>query len=157
MRHPTLAVAAAVLAALALPVSAGATIVVQKGMAGVRLGMSQARVQAILGEPLRIVHGTNDFGAYTELRYPHRVRVTFQGDVAVTAISTTGTFERTSKGIGVGSTEAEVQAKIARVNCETYAGFRQCYVGSFTPGARVTAFDIKAGRVTRVLVGFVID
>jgi hypothetical protein len=136
---------------------ATATIVLQRGMADVRLGMTQARVRAVLGEPLRTEHGSNDFGSYTELRFPHRIRVVFQGDLRVTSISTTGRHERTTGGIGVGSTEAEVKANVPSVSCETFVGLRSCYVGTFAPGSRVTDFQLRNGRVTRVTVGFVID
>jgi hypothetical protein len=141
---------------LAAPV-AGATIVPQQGMAGVRVGMTRAQVEAALGTPLRVVRGTNDFGRYTELRYPFRVRVLLQGDVSVTAVWTTGRRERTASGVGVGSTEAEVRAGVRGVRCETVGGFRSCSLGSFRPGARVTDFQLRAGRVVRVTVGLVID
>jgi len=156
MRRP-LVLAVALALALALPAAGGATIVPQQGMAGIRLGLTQARVKSVLGEPLRVVHGSNDFGPYTVFRYPYRVRVSFQGDERVTSIRTTGTHERTKRGIGVGSTEADVQANVAGVRCETIGTFRECYVGSYEPGARVTAFDVEAGLVASVTVGFVID
>lgn len=137
--------------------SASALIVAQKGMAGVRLGMTQAKVESILGNPLAEIHGQNDFGPYTELRYPYRVKVFFQGNATVTSIETRGTHERTARDVGVGSTEAQVKAKVAGVRCETFFGFRSCYVGSFSPGTRVTDFHLRDGRVVRVVVGFVID
>jgi hypothetical protein len=126
-------------------------------MAGVRLGMTQAQVKAALGEPLRVVTGSSEFGPYTEFRYPHRVTVSFQGHALVTAIQTSGSFERTANGIGVGSTEAQVEANVPGARCVVELGFRHCYVGRFEPGRRVTDFVIKAGRVTRITVGFVID
>jgi hypothetical protein len=88
--------------------------------------MTKTDVRVVLGDPLRIVRGANDFGPYTEFRYPKRVRVTFQGDMTVTAISTTGVAERTSHGIGVGSTEAALRAEHTRVRCETFVGIRSC-------------------------------
>jgi hypothetical protein len=143
---------------LTLPTAAAhATIVPQKGMAGARLGMTQTQVKGVLGEPLRVVTGSNDFGSYTQFRYPHRVTVTFQGDAAVTSVETAGRFERTAAGIGVGSTETQLKAGVAGVRCVTEFGFRHCYVGRFEPGRRVTDFVIRAGKVTRVTVGFVID
>jgi hypothetical protein len=150
---PALATAA-VLAAAAPP--AGATIVPQQGMAGVRIGMSAQEVRGVLGVPLRAIRGANDFGPYAELRYPRLVRVLLQGG-AVTAISTTGRFERTARGVGVGSTEAAVSAKVRRVRCRTFGSFRECYVGRFLPGKRVTAFLLRGGRVVRVTVGVVVD
>jgi hypothetical protein len=146
-----------VVLALALPGPAGAAIVVQKGIAGVRLGMSRAAVRAVLGTPLRVTHGANEFGAYTEYRYPRLLRVTFQGDLTVTAVSTAGRAERTAAGVGVGSPEADVRSSLPRARCETAGAFRHCYVGAFRPGARVTDFVLRRGLVARVTVGFVID
>jgi hypothetical protein len=152
------ALVAAALGALALSGGAAGAIVPQQGMAGIRLGMSQAQVRAVLGEPLRVLRGTNDFGPYTELRYPFRLRVAFQGNESVTAIETKGHRERTRRGVGVGSTEAQVEAGVPRVRCETFpGGYRTCYVGSYEPGMRVTDFQIRDGRVVRVVVALVID
>ena len=145
------------LVALLMAGPAAATIVPQQGMAGVRLGMTKTAVRVALGAPLRIVRGTNDFGPFTEFRYPKRVRVTFQGDVSVTAISTTGVAERTSRGIGVGSTEAALRAEHPRARCETFVGLRSCHIGRFEPGRTVTDFLLRDGHVTRVTVGIVID
>ena len=149
-------VATSLLLVLASP--AAALIRPQKGMAGVRLGMSQDQMRAVLGMPLHVKQGFNDFGNYTQFVYPHSITVTFQGNERVTGISTKGRSERTSRGVGVGSTENDVQSKVGRVRCETIAGVRTCHVGSFAPGHRVTAFLIsKHGHVSSVTVGFVID
>jgi len=140
----------------AAPGSAGAAIVLQQGIGGVRLGMTQAGVRAVLGRPARVIHGRNDFGPYTELRYTG-YRVVFQGNATATAVETTLPRERTSTGIGVGSTRAAVRAHVPGVRCEGPLSTGHCHVGRFVPGARVTDFFLRAGRVTRVIVGFVID
>ena len=149
---------AAVIAVSALLVaaSAGATIVPQKGIAGVRLGMSQAKVRSVLGKPASTKHGTNDFGAYTTFRY-RGLTFTFQGNLALTSMSTTRRSEKTATGVGVGSTEAQVRAGVKGVTCKTEFGSRHCYLGAFLIGRRVTDFFIKHGRVTRVNVGRVLD
>jgi hypothetical protein len=152
-----IAALAAVAGALTLTGTAGATIIVQRGMAGVRLGWTKPDVRSTLGGPLRIVHGTNEFGAFTIFRYPHRVQVVFQGNVSVTSITTTGRHERTPSGIGVGSTEAALRAALPRAHCTTELGFRHCQLGRSEPGRRVTDFAIRNGKVVRVTVGFVID
>lgn len=148
---------AAGVAAAVLTGGAGATIVPQKGMAGVRLGMTPAKVRSVLGTPLATIHGTNDFGPFTELRYAHRVVVSFQGDLNVTSVTTTARFERTSGGLGVGSTKAQVIAGLPAVTCESFPGGSLCYLGRLLPGKRATTFLVKNGHVTRVTVGFVID
>jgi len=149
-------VLAFVVAALGLAESAGATIVPQKGIAGVRLGMSQAKVRSVLGKPASTKHGSNDFGVYTTFRYS-RLAITFQGNTAATSMSTTRRSEKTATGVGVGSTEARVRSGVKGVTCKTEFGSRHCYLGAFLIGRRVTDFLIKNGRVTRVNVGRVLD
>lgn len=137
---------------------ASAVIRPQKGMAGVRLDMTQAKVREVLGDPSRTIRGRNIFGPFTELRFPGRLRVVFQGNRGVTAISTTGRGERTSDGVGVGSHERSVKRHVGRVRCESFdGGIRSCHVGAFSAGRRVTDFRIRRSRVTRVTIGYVID
>jgi hypothetical protein len=151
-----LALTAAV-AALALAGTAAATIVPQRGIAGARLLMSKPEVRAVLGDPVRVRHGSNIFGPYTIFRY-HRLSVTFQGDRDATAISTRRYSEKTPKGIGRGSMEAALQTAHPKAKCKTEApGFRHCWIGRFEAGRRVTDFRIRHGKVSRVTVGFVID
>ena len=144
------------LAVLASATVASAAIVPQRGIAGVRLEMTKAQVRAVLGAPRRAVHGSNEFGSFTVYRY-RGLRITFQGNRRVTDVFTTRPGERTARGVGVGSTEAQVRARVAGVRCRTESGFRHCFAGRFLPGRRVTDFRIKRGRVTSVDVGFVVD
>jgi hypothetical protein len=150
--------AATAAAALLAAAPAHAVIRPQKGMAGVRLGMSQTQMRAVLGQPVRTRQAMNDFGPYTQFIYPHSITVTFQGNRDVTGISTRGRTEKTERGVGVGSTETAVRKKVGHVHCETIAGSHTCHVGSFAAGHRVTVFLIsKRGFVVTVTVGFVLD
>ena len=148
--------AASVLVALVSAAAAAAAIEPQRGIAGVRLGMTKAQVRATLGAPRSAVHGSNEFGSFTVYRY-RGLRITFQGNRTLTDLFTTRPTERTARGVGVGSTEGQVRAKVAHVRCRSEAGLRHCFVGRFLPGRRVTDFRIKHGRVTSVDVGFVVD
>src|SRR5438552_7725785 len=130
MLRRTLFALALTLALLAWALPAQAIIRPQKGMAGVRLDMTQAQMRAVLGEPKSVKQGFNDFGSYTQFVYPHSITVTFQGNQHVTGISTKGRTERTAKGVGVGSTENEVGSKVGHARCDTIAGVRTCHVGS---------------------------
>ena len=149
-------IAAVGLVAAVLASSAAATIVPQQSIAGVKVGMTQAKVRSVLGAPSSVKRGSNDFGKYTIFKYGG-LQVNFQGNATLTDVSTTRTTERTASGVGVGSTEAQVKAKIKGVKCETDSGFRHCYLGKLGAGHRVTDFSIKHGKVSRVDVGVVID
>ena len=152
---PAVVVAAVVALALAIP--ARATIVPQKGMAGIRIGMTKGEVRGVLGRPLRIVRATGGFGPYTVFHYPALVQVFFGRDVTVTNIRTTGRRERTARGAGVGSTEDQVKRAVPGLRCERFRSFRDCYLGRFLPGRRVTLFRLRGGRVVQVDVGVVLD
>jgi hypothetical protein len=157
-RKRSLALAAATTFALTSASTAEAVIQVQKGITGIRLGMSQARVKASLGNPSRTKTGHNDFGPFTQFFYPGGITVTFQGNTSVSAVAITGRSDRTPSGVGVGSTEKQVKNGIRGIKCQTRAAARDCHVGAFRAGRRVTDLILGPnGRVTRVTVGFVID
>jgi len=150
--------AAAAAFTLASASTAEAVIQVQKGITGIRLGMSQAQVKAGLGNPHRTKTGHNDFGPFTQFFYRGGITVTFQGNTSVSAVAITGHTDRTPSGVGVGSTERQIKKGVRGVTCQTRAAVRDCHVGAFRAGRRVTDFILGPnGRATRVTIGFVID
>lgn len=143
---------------LVAPATASALIQIDRGIGGVRIGNTKAEVRAALGRPHRARSGRNAFGPFTRYTYRReRISVLFQGGNQVSSVTTTGRGDRTTRGVGVGSTERTVDARVPRVKCETIGGTRSCHTGDFTAGRRVTDFLIRRGRVTRVTVGIVID
>lgn len=157
MSRTTLAALAAFLTALAVPAAAQAMVQLDRGIAGARLGNSQAEVRAALGKPARVIEGSNDFGPFVSFRYRGGLSVNFQGRKRVSSVSTSGRGDRTAAGVGVGSSESAVKAKVKGVKCETVAGSRSCHTHEFTAGRRVTDFLIGGGKVKRITVGRVLD
>jgi len=156
-RTLTPVLATALLAPLGVPAAAEALIQVDRGIAGARLGNSRAEVRAALGAPASSRSGTNDFGPFLQWRFKGGITVTFQGRREVSTVTTTGRGDRTARGVGVGSTEAAVKARVRGVRCETAFGTRSCHTGTFTAGEIVTDFFIRNGKVTRVSIGRVFD
>jgi len=154
MRRATCLLTAA--AFLLLASSAEALIQLDRGIAGARIGNSKAEVRAALGTPRSVVKRDTDFGETTTFSYRGGLRVNFLGG-EVTLAGTTGRGDRTARGIGVGSTEQAVKAKVPRVRCATFEGTRLCRRGAREPGQRGTFFFIENGRVARVDVAVLID
>ena len=153
--------AGAALAALALAAPARGAIVPQQGIKGVRLGDGVAKVRARLGAPDHVIFTRDPIIGRVRVYKYGLTYVRFDGagrGAKVNTVSTTSRAERTSRGVGVGSTRAQVAAKVPRVTCRVEFGVDHCYVGAFTAGHRVTDFRIASdGRVARVVVGFVVD
>jgi hypothetical protein len=158
-----LAVSAALVGGFAWTGTASALIVPQHSIARVELQMTRPEVRATKGEPDRIRHGMNDFGAFTEFTYRNgygKLRVTFQGNAGATAVFTNRPSQHTAERIHVGSTETKLHEAYQGLHCRTeLSSFRHCWTGRFKPGRRVTDYriDLATMRVKTVLVGFVID
>jgi hypothetical protein len=154
MRRATLLLTAA--AVLLLAPSADAMIQLDRGIAGARIGNTKAEVRAALGTPRSVVKRDGEFGRTTTFAYRGGLRVIFL-EGRVTLAGTTGRGDRTNRGVGVGSTEQAVKAKVPGVTCATFEGTRLCQRGAEEPGQRGTIFFIEGGRVTRVDVAVLID
>lgn len=150
-------VVVAALAAICLSAAAAQAsgrIVLQQGLAGVRLQMTPDQVKGVLGKPKGFHHGRNFYGQYFQYRYP-KLLVTFQGMKTVTSITTSRKTERTARGFGVGSTKAQVK-RIAGIHCRSALLADFCYLGVAAPGRRITEFRFNGSkRVKQVEVGVV--
>jgi hypothetical protein len=117
--------AAATLAAGLLPVIAGAAIVPGRGIAGVRIGYSEARVQSVLGRPGRVVPPSWAYGR------PLRGQVSFNHARRVDDIWTVSRAERTKRGVGPGSSYARMRQAYPKGRCAGHGtGLRICVLVS---------------------------
>jgi hypothetical protein len=141
---------------LLVPATASAKIVPQRGIAGANLDMTQAQLRAKLGKPDKVQRPTSPiFGKYTTWFYGGTSVDMFNTqDRKVFNLSTTSKSEKTSTGVGVGSTAAAVRKGVKRSQCDS----QHCWVGHFEGGDKVTDFRLSPhGRVTRVTIGYVLD
>lgn len=151
------------LVALVWAGGASALIVPQHSIAGVALEMTRPEVKDLKGDPDRIKHGTNDFGAFTQFIYRNsrgKLEVTFQGNAGATAVFTNRHSQKTAKGVHVGSPESKLHDAYPKLHCRTETSdFRHCWTGRFRPGHRVTDYriDMATGDVKTITVAFVID
>src|SRR4051794_41348761 len=101
----TKTLAATALIALALPASASARIVPQRGIAGANLDMTQAQVRAKLGKPDKVAHPKSPiFGRYTTWFYGGtRVAMFRHHDRKGFKVSTTPQAGKTTGRLGVGA------------------------------------------------------
>jgi hypothetical protein len=155
MRRLTAITMGALALTLAAPSAAGATIVVQQGIGGVKLGMRYTQVRAALGAPAQSYLSNNPFlGRVRILRFGlTRVYLPAVPAARVIAISTTNRAERTVGGVGVGSTQAFLQRRLPTARCRVESIFRHCVVGVPRPGRVITDFAISSKKlVAGVLV-----
>ena len=144
------------LVALVLSASGSAAIVPQHSIGGVRLGLSERAVRAKLGPPHQFYKGASELGHWRRLVYP-RVTIVFQNGDKATFIRTRNAREKTASGVGVGSTLAQVRARLHGEKCKREFGIHHCWLGRWDPGFVITEFVLKRSRVIQVSIGYVID
>jgi hypothetical protein len=159
-----LLVAACAVAALAATSIAGAAtakcklIVPGKSLACVSVGMSQSQVRAAAGAPMHTTQATGCCGQI--LTYAYReFDVSFLGSGKtfrhVSWVDTTSRAYRTAKGIGVGSTKAQLLAGVKGVRCGAFHLAKTfCIVGKSSDDPKQTLFMLRNGRVFWVRLGF---
>ncbi len=137
---------AAVTVALVLAPVAAAKIVVRESIAGVKLGMTAAQVRAALGKPHHITYRPDQIeGSVKIFDYGATDVVLTRGPTAqVLRVKTTTRRERTSKGIGVGSTRAAIKRAYPAANCVD----RICALGD---AAATTTFHLTTGGITHTV------
>jgi hypothetical protein len=100
--------------------AAEATIVVGQGIAGVKIGDTEAQVKQAIGQPASTLHA----GATTTWRYPKGLLgvVSFDHQGRVSGMWTASKQQRTSKGIGLDSSPAQVRKAYPAAKCTAGAG-----------------------------------
>ena len=144
--------------ALIVPASASAKLVPQQSLAGIELGWSEKEVREARGEPDEVNHPMHPIaGESTEYRYG-LTYVTILPESGVINVTTTSKRE-TYKGVGVGTTEADLRRAVKGERCGTEFGYRDCHLGRFEAGRVVTVWHIsrKTYKVRRITLGRVID
>jgi hypothetical protein len=132
------------------------TIEPRKGIGGVRLRMTAEKVRALLGEPDAVgpseLHGGWTLWTYRD----RRLRVTFD-DERVWDVRTTDPADRTTSGVGVGSSERGVREAMPELRCGPYGGSPRRREWRTCADARdhrdpFTQFTLIRGRVKSVTV-----
>jgi hypothetical protein len=141
------------------PAPRAGLIVPQHSVDSIALGMSQAQVRRLLGQPTNTVNlGVSDSETYAgqpiyEWRYPsRRLTVDFRSvkgrSLSVSAVETTSGRLRTESGAGVGVTQDELSARVEHLDCADSV----CTLGGRTVDQPQTVFELRGDRVAVVRV-----
>jgi hypothetical protein len=153
MSSPGRVIGALITTALAIGALAGpaAAKVTFSGIADVRLNMSETAVRDALGTPTSTAPARNpDAVSLTYRRHKIEVVVHRARD-RVVGIVTTSRAQRTSSGLGVGSSTRSVRAKLRGETCGAVRRARTLLCSVERRG-RVLEFTIRRGKVVRVAV-----
>jgi len=140
-------VAALMLGAIAEPAAAKVTF---SGIGAVHIGMSEADVTGALGRPSSSASGRNRATKMLVYRRQKLEVFLHREEDRVVSVGTKSRAQRTSSGLGVGSSTSVVRAKLRDEKCGTARGVMVC---SVQRGERVMDFEVKRGKVFRVAVG----
>lgn len=122
-------------AILAAAASAQATIIVGQSIDGVKLGESEAQVISTLGVPTYKMPGREGESSWG---YPKTLegRIGFDKQLQVDGMWTISRHQKTNKGIGPGSSLAQVKKAYPKVKCST---------GPFGPKSLICTLKSKLG------------
>jgi len=139
-----LLVAAVVAGVAAEPAAAKVTFA---GIGDVRLNMSQSAVTDTLGQPSKAEQYRGQ-EAIRLIYRRHKLAVIVQrSEDRVIGVTTTARGQRTSTGLGVGSSARDVKAKLRGEKCSAAQDTLVCTVER---AGRILDFEIRRGKVFRV-------
>jgi hypothetical protein len=101
--------------------AAFAKIVIGQGIAGVSIGQSPTQVEGVLGSPTFKQPSSQGLTAWDYHKSPLDLQVDFTGG-SVIGMWTAAPQQRTSKGIGIDSSPAEVRKAYPKTKCTPGAG-----------------------------------
>ncbi|MCW2925245.1 MAG: hypothetical protein JWM98_2649 [Thermoleophilia bacterium] len=134
-------------------------VVPGSGIAGVKVGDSAADVERVLGKT-----DDSDPATTNELSGQSERRLRFRGGKLevllgedVSQVETTLSQSQTDAGVGIGSSMKDVTTAYADATCDPSGEIRICRVGSDDAGAVATDFFVQGDKVTRIVVGRVVD
>jgi hypothetical protein len=152
--------AATLLLLASVSTSAEAAIIPGHGVAGVKLGDSSAQVRAILGKPATVQHnggGEQNWLYATNLVDWVTLVAAERGRTTVEGIETSDPKQKTSRGVGVGSSMRALRSAYPSLSCKTsWLGvtFTSCWILTPVAGQRIpTNFVLVKGKVGTVDVG----
>jgi hypothetical protein len=145
--------------ALALAAPAEARIVINKRIGAVRLSLSDDEVANRLGQPDDVTHEGSQFGPSKTFHYHSRkLRVSFydiEEPRVAWKIRTASAGERTSSGLGVGSSVRAVRRGLSGERCRVRSGQGFCHVVRSKPlASRKTVFRFSGGHVASVTIRY---
>ena len=139
------------------PATSAITVRVGHGIAGVDVAATKRLVVAKLGRPTSDRKVTSDVTGQPEerLAYAHpAVEVLLAPNVQ--QVSTTDAAAKTSEGVGVGSSAADVTAAYPGIKCDA-GSVRVCRLSPPAAGAVVTDFLIAHEMVSTIVIGRVVE
>jgi hypothetical protein len=127
-----------------------------RAMAGVRLGDSVDRLHLVLGEPRDVDYVENEITGSMRTDIYGKLSFSSVGG-SILGMRTDRRTIRTPDGIGVGTTKRRLERELPGLSCYRHRCGIVAGGGPQTIGKRVTAFQMRDGKVRAISIGRVID
>jgi hypothetical protein len=134
-------------------------IVPGSGIDGISVRMSESEVRVRLGKPVRVKRMSEGHTGVpiSKWIYPARgLEVSLRGETPrgqVSEVATRSRMHRTREGVGVGTTERQLETALDDADCGTGdTGNRWCTIGDVDDDGVQTVFEVRDGQVTEAWV-----